>query len=121
MGDQKVEQSARGGTSSGLRGLRGSAKKEVEQNPKRRGGEKEDGEKKRETAEKKRARQKTGFAGGLKARPFEKTINPRFVEIGSRLIGESEPELTAPDQIMSLVSTLYWIISRFPTTPCLRV
>lgn len=64
--------------------------------------EKEKGE---GSAEKKRARQKLVPAGDLRPGGVE-NINPRFVEIESRLIG-ARAELTAREQIMSLGPTLY--------------
>lgn len=56
-------------------------------------------------AEKKRARQKLVPARDLRPGGAE-NINPRFVEIESRLIG-ARVELTAREQIMSLGPTLY--------------
>lgn len=69
---------------------------------KRRARKKTSARKRNELAE------KTGLSRRLKAgrSASEETINPRFVEIESRLIG-ARVELTAPDQIMSLVPTLY--------------
>lgn len=51
-------------------------------------------------AEKKRVGKKTGLRGGLKTWPCKETINPRFVEIESRLIEAGvRADCTGPDNV----------------------